>query len=198
MARKKSTLPQLNSWEYNPTTLQRLELRDLKALYSAERGVMQKRVNRLKQSEFTEVDVLKEYSEGIPTLKQLASIAEGDTEFLKSIIARELADLHMYMESRYSLVSELREIRDKSIETLHEHGYTFVTKENYQDFVEFQNYLKQSHLDRIYDSDGTPQESSTEDPYITEEANQNLEKMFKDYLKNGGSLPVEYHIRNKV
>lgn len=194
MSRKLKDLPQLTPWEYNPTTLQGLELRDLKALYTANRDIMVKRLKRLKQSEFTNVEALKKYSDGVPTIKSLTAIAEGDKEFLKNILARELADLKMQVENRYTLVGELKEIRNKSIATLHQHGYDFIDKQNYEDFVDFQNYLKQTHLDRIYDSDGTPQDEAIEDPNISKESRNRLKNMFDLFIKRGGSLPVEYHM----
>ena len=41
---------------------------------------------------------------------------------------------------------------EKSIKTLHEHGYTFVTKENYKDFAEFMAEYRYQKLDMSYDS----------------------------------------------
>lgn len=195
MARKKQDLPQLNPWEYNPTTLQGLNLKDLKALYTAKRSIMVKRLKRLEQSEFHNLKALQDYSEGIPTIKQLTAISEGDKGFLKSIIAKDLADLNLDIESRFTKLSELRKIRDKSIATLHEHGITWVNKDNYEDFVDFQNYLKQTHLDKIYDSaTGESTILVGEDEDIVD----NIEAMFDKYKENNGSLPIEYHIRGKV
>ena len=193
MARKKSDLPQLTPWEYNPTTLQGLELRDLKALYTAKRSIMVKRLKRLAQSEFTNVKALQKYSEGVPTIKQLTAISEGDKEFLESIIARDLADLNLELENRYSKLSELRQIRDKSIATLHEHGITWVNKSNYESFVDFQNYLKQTHLDRIYDSATGELIGSDE-----ESGDDNLQVLYNQYIELGGTLPIEVFMKGKV
>lgn len=193
MARKKQDLPQLTPWEYNPTTLQGLELRDLKALYTAKRSIMVKRLKRLEQSEFTNVKALQKYSEGVPTIKQLTAIAEGDKGFLKSIIARDLADLNLELENRYSKLSELRQIRDKSIQTLHERGITWVNKSNYESFVDFQNYLKQTHLDRIYDSATGEMIGSDE-----ESEEDNLQVLYNQYMELGGTLPIEVFMKGKV
>lgn len=193
MARKKADLPQLTPWEYNPTTLQGLELRDLKALYTAKRSIMVKRLKRLEQSEFTNVKALQKYSEGVPTIKQLTAISEGDKGFLKSILARDLADLNLELENRYSKLSELRQIRDKSISTLHEHGITWVNKSNYESFVDFQNYLKQTHLDRIYDSATGELIGSDE-----EGEEDNLQALYNQYVELGGTLPIEVFMKGKV
>lgn len=193
MARKKQDLPQLTPWEYNPTTLQGLELRDLKALYTAKRSIMVKRLKRLEQSEFTNVKALQKYSEGVPTIKQLTVISEGDKGFLKNILARDLADLNLELENRYSKLSELRQIRDKSIETLHEHGITWVNKSNYESFVDFQNYLKQTHLDRIYDSATGELIGSDE-----ESEEDNLQALYNQYIELGGTLPIEVFMKGKV
>lgn len=64
---------------------------------------------------------------------------------------RELERLVQYgarfVTAKGSSVSGQRAIRRAAIETLHEHGYTFVNTKNYDDFVDFLQWLRESGLE---------------------------------------------------
>lgn len=179
----------LQPWEFNPTTLRGLELKDLKTLYSAKRDIAQKRLKRLSNSEFSKNSIVNQYKKGIPTLKQIKAESDGDPEFEKNILTYELSKLNVWLENEYTKVGKLKEVKTKTLQTLHEHGYDWVTKSNYMDFVEFENYLKATGLDRLYDSDQV-RVSDEDDQRSTDE----LKTMFYDYLKNGRKLPEKYYL----
>ena len=191
MARKRKA-PQLEPWEFNPTTLQGLELPDLKALYTEKRDIAQKRLKRLLKSEFKQSQAAREYKEGIPTLRGLKAASEGDEAFEKNMIVYELSKVNKWLENKYSRVGELKAVKKKSIATLHEHGYTFVNDKNYNEFVEFMSYLHTTQLDRIYSKADSDTGYSEVDQADTDA--ETAEKLFKEYRENGGSLPVEYFI----
>ena len=189
----KRKLPQLIPWEYNPTTLQALDLADLKGLYSQKRDIAQKRLKRLQQSEFAQSEQARKYPGGIPTIKELVAMSEGDQGYLQNILSVELANLNMWTENRYSLVSEHKKVRKLSIITLHKHGYDWINKDNYLDFVDFENYLDATNLDMLYDSDQPELSGDKIEPDTSK-----LKELFELFMQRGGSLPVEKLIRART
>ena len=182
----------LQPWEFNPTTLRGLDLKDLRTLYSTKRDIGQKRLKRLQQSEFRTNQLALDYKSGIPTLKQIRTTSEKDPEFEKNILTYELTKLNTWLENEYTKIGKLKELKSKSLATLHEHGYTWVTSENYMEFVGFEDYLRQVGLDKIYDSEQIVNAvSSGKGEFNTNQ----LRSMFEEYLSNGNRLPEEYFMR---
>ena len=83
----------MQPWEYNPTTLKKLDIKDLRSLYTTKRDIAQKRLKRLQQSEFANNQPATDYKKGIPKIKEIRSISEGDTGFEKNILVYELSKL---------------------------------------------------------------------------------------------------------
>lgn len=180
----------LQPWEYNPTTLRGLDLKDLRSLYSAKRDIAQKRLKRLKQSEFKNNQAVIDYKKGVPTLKQIRAESEKDAAFEKNILTYELSKLNTWLENEYTKVGKLKEIKAKSLATLHQNGYDWVNNSNYMDFVDFQNYLTATGLDRLYDSEQERLNVDKNGKVDTER----LKTLFYEYLKNDRKLPDTYHL----
>lgn len=180
----------LQPWEYNPTTLRGLDIKDLRSLYSAKRDIAQKRLKRLKQSEFKGNQSVIDYKKGVPTLKQIRAESEKDAAFEKNILTYELSKLNTWLENEYTKVGKLKEIKAKSLVTLHQNGYDWVNSSNYMDFVDFQNYLTSTGLDRWYDSDQERMNVDKNGKVDTER----LKTLFYEYLKNDRKLPDSYHL----
>lgn len=189
MVRKRNKFINLQPWEYNPTTLKGLDIKDLRSLYSAKRDIAQKRLKRLRQSEFRKNHPALDYKKGIPTLKQIKSTSEKDVQFEKNILTYELSKLQHWLDNEYTKVGKLKEAKSKSLATLHEHGYDWVTASNYMEYVEFQNYLTRTGLDRLYDSDQVIVSSDTDRPDTVQ-----LKQIFYTYRQRGGSLPPEMYM----
>lgn len=193
MAKKKTNkrvTVNLQPWEYNPTTLRGLDLKDLRSLYSAKRDIAQKRLKRLKQSEFKNNQPVIDYQAGIPTIKQIRNTSEKDAGFERNILTYELSRLNEWLENEYTKIGKLKEIKAKSLATLHQNGYGWVTSGNYMDFIDFQNYLTATGLDRLYDSDQMRLNVDRNGKVDSDK----LKKMFLEYLKNNRKLPEEYHM----
>ena len=189
MARKRREVVNLMPWEFNPTTLKKLELKDLKAIYTQKRDIAQKRLKRLRQSEFANNQPTIDYKSGIPTLKNIKAASESDPTLEKNILTYELSKLSKWLDNEYTKLTALKERKAKSIATLHEHGYTWVNSKNYMDFVDFQNYLSKSNLDHLYDSDQIIAAANNELPDTSE-----LKNLFDEYMENNRSLSPEYHM----
>ena len=77
----------------------------------------------------------------------------GKEGLSKANLAKAITELKKFEYSPLLSVRKLYETRRKTIESLHEEGYTFVNVKNYQKFTEFMEYAKEKVKDRLWDSE---------------------------------------------
>ena len=111
--------------------------------YTRLRDISQKRLKRMGQSMFKDTQMYKRNVNHYPLLKDIQSEAE---------LAARLSDLSRFVSSQTSTVSGMNAQMKKSLKTLSEHGYNFVTKENFISFGKFMEEYRFQKLDEIYDS----------------------------------------------
>lgn len=63
-----------------------------------------------------------------------------------------MAELTAFTKSREYSIPGRVEKRDKAISTLHEHGITFVTAENYPQYARFMKWFYDNNLNKLYGS----------------------------------------------
>lgn len=117
--------------------------KEIRAEYTRLRDIAQKRLKRMGESMFRETNTYKFNVKHYPKLKDIKSINE---------LAGRLADLARFIIDPYGTLAKQKEIMKKSLTTLHENDYTFVTEENYIEFGKFMEYYRDTHYDEIYDS----------------------------------------------
>lgn len=117
--------------------------KEIRAEYTRLRDIAQKRLKRMGETKFRETNTYKFNVKHYPKLKDIKSINE---------LAGRLADLARFIIDPYGTLAKQKEIMKKSLTTLHEHDYTFVTEENYIEFGKFMEYYRDTHYDEIYDS----------------------------------------------
>lgn len=143
---KRATLTYEKDW-YSPVYLRHListgDAAKVRKEYTRLRDISQKRLKRLKAAGLADTEVYKKNVNHYPKLKDIKSANE---------LSARLSDLARFISSERSTVSGFKTVMEKSLKTLHEHGYTFVTKENYKDFAEFMGEYRYQKLDMIYDS----------------------------------------------
>lgn len=101
---------------------------------------------RLKNFVGTEWESSKQYKMNAGKYKKLSDI-KSDTE-----LAHLLTELHDFVTSSTSTVTGLKRQRNRTIETLHERGYTFINKGNLRQFGDFMEDVRQRHIASLYDS----------------------------------------------
>lgn len=111
--------------------------------YTRLRDIAQKRLKRMASSEWGTSQIYRRNVDAFPKLKDIKSGTH---------LSYVLADLSRFVSSPQSTLSGLRARRTKAIDTLHEHGFDFVTPENFKKFGEFMEYWRDEKLDSIYDS----------------------------------------------
>ena len=143
---KRAALTYEKDW-YSPVYLRHListgDAAKVRKEYTRLRDISQKRLKRLKAAGLADTEVYKKNVNHYPKLKDIKSANE---------LSARLSDLARFISSERSTVSGFKTIMEKSLKTLHEHGYNFVTKENYKDFAEFMAEYRYQKLDMIYDS----------------------------------------------
>ena len=127
--------------EYYPYKLEQLDERALRKEYSRLREIANTRLKRLQASEYKETDIAKEYAGGFAILSEVEDLP------------RELTALARFVASERTSVTGLKRIDKQTVETLQEHGYTFVNAKNVRQFGSFMEEMRQAGLSKLYSSE---------------------------------------------
>lgn len=111
--------------------------------YTRLRDISQKRLKRLAAAGYTDTEVYQRNYKHYPKLKDIKS---------KSELAQRLSDLSRFVGSSQSTVKGIKERNKQTLETLKEHGYSFVNESNLRDFGDFMEQYRDQLLDMDYDS----------------------------------------------
>lgn len=167
---------------YQPQALQdRYSEKELRNEYSRLRSVARKRLERFEGSEFEDSNVYR-YNKGkYVTLYQVSN--KGELVHLLSDVAR-------FLTAEGGSVSGQRAIRNKSISTWNEKGYTWINKSNYAAFARFlefsrdfvgQPYMeKAAELFRRADDQGVP----------VEQIKSNFEWYWENFDQDSSEMPT--------
>ena len=111
--------------------------------YTRLRDITQKRLKRLAAAGYADTQTYKQNVAHYPKLKDIKSIFD---------LAQRLSDLANFVKSPGSTVSGLKSRRQKTLEKLHEHEYSFVNESNLDEYGEFMEEYRNQKLDQEYDS----------------------------------------------
>lgn len=112
--------------------------------YQRLRRVAEKRLARLGASEFADSEAYRRNVGKFTPLSQVSSNRE---------LGALLYQVRNFLDARRSSVTGQRAIIKQQLETLHEHGYTFVNKSNLKAFGEFMEAARAAAGGRLYASD---------------------------------------------
>lgn len=118
--------------------------KEMRAEYSRLRSIAVKRLANLKKAGYVEDNF---YKYNVNRYVPLADI-KNDKQLMQ-----KLSDIANFLSSRKSSVRERRAMQRDLLETMHEHGLTFVNKNNLDQFGEFMENFRQQKLDSLYSSD---------------------------------------------
>lgn len=135
---------------YTPSELKtKLELggeheKEVRKEYTRLRDIAQKRLKRLEAAGMSDRAI---YEKNVNHYPKLASIKT------KSELAQRLSDLSRFVASSQSTVSGIKTREKKTLDTLHENGFDFVTESNLKDFGDFMEMYRSEGMDTMgYDS----------------------------------------------
>lgn len=153
--------------EYTPVALTGKDVKELRAEYTRLRGVANKRLLKLADSEWSDNELYDEFAVGFKAASKLTTDRE---------LRAALSDVARFITSPRSTITGNEQIARKYINTMNERGYDFVTRENYRDVVEFFEEWRQGKLDVIYDSEAVAE--------VYELAKEKKVKSSEDVKKN--------------
>ena len=100
-----------------------------------------------------------------------------------SALVHEIADVNRYLNSVTSTIGGLRQRMEKQLETLARHGFDFVNRSNYGDWVRFLQWFQSSEYAAEYDSNDDIVQEAFE---AAETASpEEWEKLFKSFNGSG-------------
>lgn len=173
-----------NRFAYTPEGAKQLTDRNLREEYSRLRSIAVKRLQRLGNSEWNDTDLYLRSKNKFKKLKDIKN--ERELRYLFS-------DLHYFLASPRSSVTGLDKIRRQSLDTLHEHGYKFVTKENFRKFGRFMEWAREHAQAYMYDSERV---ANTFNEFLVKRnlSQQEIETAFRAWSRRERKLQK---IRNK-
>lgn len=121
---------------------------ELRAEYTRLRIIANARLERMSRSEFADTVVYRSHAGRWPSIKEY-----GDSDNDRREIAKQLTELADFVSAEGSSVRGLQRIRAAAIESLHEHGYTFVNKKNFKEFADFMDEARAQKISKTYDSE---------------------------------------------
>lgn len=128
---------------YTPIALHQWAERDLRKEYSRLRSIARKRLERFKGTEWTQTAIYKRNKNRYKPLSQIKSRSE---------LERLTADVALFVTAKTSTVSGLKAQRERTVKTMQEHGYTFVSAVNIRDIWEWLEEVRSSGLGQVLDS----------------------------------------------
>ena len=118
--------------------------KEMRAEYSRLRSIAQKRLANLRRAGYTDDNFYRYNAERYVPLADIKNEKQ---------LMQKLSDIANFLSSTKSSVRERRRKERDILETLHEHGLTFVTRKNMKEFGEFMEAFRQQKLDSFYSSD---------------------------------------------
>lgn len=132
------------SWdisEYTPRSLRAYDPREVRREYTRQRDIAVKRIKRMEERGQTGA-FYQRYKESIPKARGLT-----DEE-----IRYKLSRLADYNVSEYSTARGLQSLNQKTVDTLRQHGYTGINRNNLRDFGRFMEFYRASSYAKQYSS----------------------------------------------
>lgn len=111
--------------------------------YSRLRSIARKRLERFVGTEWVDTQQYRMNAGRYKPVKEIKN---------KTELVALLSDVSRFVTARTGSVSGLKVQRRQSIQSLHEHGYTFVNRKNFKQFADFMEDWRTWDRNRIYDS----------------------------------------------
>lgn len=119
------------------STGSKTEVKALRQEYSRLRSIAEKRLARLKASEFVDSQIVREFDGRFKTLKEMKAPFD---------LAYGLSNLRRFLGRKASTVTGQRDTRQKTIATFNRHGFTGINNENFDATVELITAYREAHV----------------------------------------------------
>lgn len=135
---------------------------DLRKEYSRLRIVANKRLSRMQGTKYEKTQTfIKNYGK-YTTIAEIEEQALKHAEklpkevrqlYVDSMVAKKTADLYKMLTARTGSIRGMQQVETETVERLREHGFTFITKKNLQQFGDYMEFLRIVHRGRNFDSE---------------------------------------------
>ena len=172
-----------NYYGYTPSKIARMGEKEIRRIYSEYRKIANKRAARMRGAGYGEYESAKAY---FPTTKSLST---GE-------LREQFAEVNRYLRDYRTRLKDLRNYEKETIESLHAHGYDFVTRENFKQFTDFMEWARarSGSNDRVFKSDRVA-ELFEQKERLNISANA-LQKNFDHYLENLDAIKEVSRLKN--
>jgi len=138
--------------EYTPHSLRAFSEAEVRKEYSRLRTIANSRLERMGDSEFRDTQIYKINAGKYPTISNFEKPSD---------IYYKLSELADFINAKTSTITGLKHQRSEAIKSLHEHGYDFVNKENFNEFTKFMDDYRTRKLNQTYSSERVAQAFNT-------------------------------------
>lgn len=111
--------------------------------YSRLRSIARKRLERFEGTEWVDTQQYRMNAGRYKPVKEIKN---------KTELVALLSDVSRFVTARTGSVSGLQGQRRQSLQSLHEHGYTFVNRKNFKQFADFMEDWRTLDRNHLYDS----------------------------------------------
>lgn len=135
---------------------------DLRKEYTRLRAVANKRLARMEGTKYEKTQTYLKNKGKYTTIAQIEKEAmkqaknmpkEVQQLYINSHIAKKTADLYKMLTSRTGSITGMQQVERETVETLREHGFTFINRNNLKQFGEYMEFLRVLHRGRNFDSE---------------------------------------------
>lgn len=128
---------------YTPQGLKTLTDKQVRKEYSRLRSIAQKRLKRMGKSEWADSRTYEKNVNKYVPLKDLST---------PSLVRHRLSELSRFITNKKSSITGQNDIRERTVKTLNERGYHFITEENFKQFTDFMDWARGATLGLMFDS----------------------------------------------
>ena len=153
---------------YNPQEVKFMTDKELRSTYSRLRSIARKRAERLSRAGFDDFDL----SQVFPRVREIKGIKN---------LRAELLDVSLYLQDVRTTLPGMRSYVEKTLKTLHESKYNFITRENLKAFGDFMESKRALFEKKIMDSDRAAK--LYEQMERLNVSDETLKKNFGEYLE---------------
>lgn len=161
---------------YVPAVLRQKSPKDLEREFKRLRRILRQRVAALSRSEFNTTKIYYDMRD----LLEISDIIPPGT--YRRDLPYLVTDIYEKLESKLGSVRKQQKVRKKALKTLHEHGYKFVNRKNWQQFGQFMEEARERLLNSYYDSDAVA--DMFNDAQREKLSPKELQQRFEEYVES--------------
>lgn len=145
--------------------------------YQRLRSLANKRIKRLEVAGYSDTETVREFKGAFPSSRGMTN----------EDIADIMPELSYFLDLQISTVKGMRTYIDKQLQSLHDSGYDFVNKQNFQQWAQFMDQMKEYFTDAyIYEEMIVEAKGQSTMGEIRRRKAEIVQRKFSEWQKVGG------------